>query len=310
MLAKTLAGGRVFPVWIFYGSKGVGKSTIAHKFAKCILSETIPTGNTLDVHPENPIHKLVDSRIHPDFFVLEQSAESVSIDDARKLMQKMLKSPALSRWRVAILENASSLNKNIYNSLLKMLEEPPKNTIIILICNHIGAIPKTLLSRAAKIQFHPLEPSRVRQILENRGTPNAERLAQLSDGSVGYALHLHENNGVEIYDNILKGFFHDGSLYEKAAKYIIENNLCRHFEIIKNSIWRILKIYANILNGIVDENWREEIKILEPTAKTKRNCVVDEMKKIQDAISIIDLCEPLVLDKNAVVANTFERFFS
>ncbi|MDR2157803.1 MAG: AAA family ATPase [Holosporaceae bacterium] len=310
MLAKALVGGRVFPTWIFHGPWGIGKSKIAHKFAKCLLSETVPERDTLDIHPENPIHKLADLKIHPDFFVLEQNNESVSIDDSRKLMLKILKSPTLSKRRVVIMENASDLNKNIHNSLLKMLEEPPKNTVIIMICNHIGAVPRTLLSRAAKVQFCSLETSRVREILDDMGVKNSERLAQLSNGSVGYALHLHENNGAEIYENILKGFFYDGSLYVKISKYVIDNNLCRNFEIIKNSFLRILKTYADALNNVADENCQEEMKILEPTVKNKQNCIVGEIKKIQEIISMIELCEPMILDKNAVVANAFERFFS
>jgi DNA polymerase III delta prime subunit len=309
MLARTVASDRIFPTWIFYGPLGVGKASIANKFAKCLLSCTVSENGTLDINPENPIHKLVDLRTHPDFFVLEQRGESISIDETRKLLSRVRKSPALSRRRVMILENISNLNKNIHNSLLKMLEEPPKDTVVIMICNHIGAVPKTLLSRAVKVYFRPLSESMVKQILDDRNLEDSEILARLSEGSVGYALHLNDNNGIEIYNNILKGFFSDGNLYQKTLKWIIDNNLCNNFEIIKTSILRILKIYTDMLSDAANENFREEIEILKPMVDAKRSYPDREIKKIQEIISMIGMCNSMILDKNAVVVNVFERFF-
>jgi hypothetical protein len=306
-LAGALSSGRIFPTWIFYGPFGIGKASLAVKFAKCLLADIIPKGNTLDIDEENPIHKLVDLRTHPDLFVLEQTDESVSIDDARKLLLKIRKTPALSKRRVAILENFSSLNKNIHNSLLKMLEEPPKDAVFILICDNVGTIPQTLLSRASKIYFRPLEESSVKQILDGMNVKNSEELARLSEGSVGCALRLSENDGIRIYKNILSGFSPDG--WTKTLKWIVENKICDNFAIVKTSFIRILKTYVDILDGVADERFAEEIKILTPIAACK-NLPEREIKKIQEIVYGINLCEPATLDKNAVVANAFERFFA
>jgi DNA polymerase III delta prime subunit len=208
-----------------------------------------------------------------------------------------------------LLENSSNLNKNIYNSLLKILEEPPRDTVIIMICNHLGIIPKTLLSRAMKICFHPLGEESVKQILDKMNIPNSSKLAQLSEGSVGYALRLNANNGIEIYENILKGFRYDGSEYHKTLKWIIDNNLCENFDIIKFSILRILKIYVDMLSGIADENFSEEIKILAPIVGASGAYPDSEIKRIQEIIHLMGLCDHLLLDRNAIIANTFEKFF-
>ncbi|MDR2268236.1 MAG: hypothetical protein LBD81_02150, partial [Holosporaceae bacterium] len=117
VLARAIASGKIFPTWIFDGPFGVGKGTMARKFAKCLLADVIPSNLSLDVPEENPVHRLVQQRIHPDFFVLEQRDEAVSLDEVRELMVKIWKTPALSSRKVLILENASGLNKNIYNSL-------------------------------------------------------------------------------------------------------------------------------------------------------------------------------------------------
>jgi DNA polymerase III delta prime subunit len=308
ILARALSSGRVFPVWIFYGPSGIGKACIAMKFAECLLAGAVPNGNTLDTDDEK-IHKLADMRIHPDFFVLEQTDESISVDDTRKLFAKIRKSPSVSQRRVVLLENSSDLNKNIYNSLLKILEEPPRDTVIIMICDHLGAIPKTLLSRAAKIFFRPPGEALVKQILDDMNVPNSLRLAQLSGGSVGYALRLAKNNGIEIYDNILKGFYPDGSAYQKTLKFIIENNLCENFDIIKFSILKILKTYVDMLGGIDEEDSSEEIKILKPIVDACREYPVSEIKKVQEIIHMIELCDPAILDRNAVIVDVFEHFF-
>ncbi|MDR0556004.1 MAG: hypothetical protein LBG20_03290 [Holosporaceae bacterium] len=310
LLARALTNGKIFPTWIFHGPPGIGKSGIAFKFAKCLLVGTERTKETLDVAPDNPVHGLVDQRIHPDFFLLEQTNGSVSIDDTRKLLMKIRKTPALSGWRVVILENSSGLNKNICNSLLKMLEEPPANTAIIMICNQLGTIPRTLLSRASLLCFHPLREPLVKQILEEKQIKNPSELARLAEGSVGYALRLNENDGISIYNNILNGFsMRDNNSHSKTLKWIIENNVHNHFEIIKMSLLRILKIYIDALVGIAEESVQEEAQILRPLVEQRRAFPDLEIKKVQEIIDMIYRCEPLMLDKNAVIVCVFGKFF-
>ncbi|MDR2107526.1 MAG: hypothetical protein LBO73_03335 [Holosporaceae bacterium] len=309
VLARALINDRVFPTWIFRGPSGIGKTGVAFKFAKCLLAGITPKGDALDIAPENPIHKVVDGGVHPDLFVLRQNDESVSIDDTRKLMLKVRKTPADGGRRVVILENSSAFNKNICNSLLKILEEPPKNAVIIMICDNPGLIPKTLLSRAAKLYFNPLPEAVVKKILDAAGTENSEKSAKLSEGSVGYAFHLHENGGVEIYDTLLRGFFNDGSRGAEVLKKVVDDGMCDNFRIVKTSLLRILKIYARMIGGIADENLPEETEVLEPTVRARRNRPDKEIARVQDIVSLLCRCEPASLDKNAVVSAVFEKFF-
>jgi DNA polymerase-3 subunit delta' len=224
-LARALIRNKIFPTWIFHGISGIGKAHVAVKFAKHLLADVIPMEESLGGGLNDITHSLVDSHTHPDFFMQEQTSEPATIEDARALFLRVRKTPALSKRRVVIWENASDLNKSIYNSLLKILEEPPAHTVIILICNGIGTIPQTLLSRAAKIYFPPLEESAIKLILDDMNVKNSERLAQLADGSAGYAWQLHANNGIEVYDNILNAFSSGGDIYPKTLKCIIDNNL-------------------------------------------------------------------------------------
>jgi DNA polymerase III delta prime subunit len=306
LLANSIAASRVFPTWIFHGPFGIGKSTLAYKFAKCLLSETVSIGDSLDMDGDDQTHRLVDLGIHPDFFVLEQQSDHVSINDTRELLMKIKKMPTISKWRVVILENASSLNKNIHNSLLKILEDPPKYTVFIMICSNSNILPKTLLSRSAKVAFNPLNNQQVKQVLEQMNIKNAEQLSRLSNGSVGYALCLHENNGIKIYNDILQGF--SGNVdYRKILKNMITGNVCDNFIIIKESILRILKIYINILSSVVQKDHLEEKSILERCV-SKDASIDREIKKVLEIISLVNKTEPLMLDKNAVLVSVFEQF--
>ena len=291
-LAKSIRDEKVYPTLIFCGPAGVGKSTMAHKFAKCLLAEKIPQGDDLSVAEYHPIHKSVEMHTHPDFFVLDQSA--ISIEDTRKLMANLRTMPAQSKWRVVILENAENLNKSTCNSLLKILEEPPKNSVIVMICTHVGNMPKTLLSRAYVVNFYPIADKVVQNFLEKRGIQDAEQLAKISDGSIGYALKLAENNGLEIYEHLLAGIMGDAANYAETVKYVMTKNICGNFDMVKNSLMHILRNYMN-----------ELIRCTGNTCSPK----IDAMaKKILEISFLLNRCDFLQLDKNAVVASIYEKF--
>ncbi|MDR3155530.1 MAG: NACHT domain-containing protein [Holosporaceae bacterium] len=297
ILANAIRSKRVFPTWIFSGPPGVGKSMMADKFARCLLSDTIPSGNFLDVPLQHPVHRLVDMRTHPDLFVLENQADTVaSIDDTRQLMAKFRKKPTLSRWRVVLLKGAENLNKNIHNSLLKILEEPPANSVIIMTCSHVGSMPKTLLSRSARINFRPLETELVQSYLEKIGTPNPGKLAKLSGGSIGYALQLQHNDGTAVRE-MLEHIFQSDQLDDVTCKnigHLMDTYAATHFSIIKESILQIMGSYVSML---VD--------------KTPASTVLDiKILKIMDIISMLNKEQRFMLDRDVVLAYIFERFFS
>ncbi|MBO4405125.1 MAG: hypothetical protein J5821_00160 [Alphaproteobacteria bacterium] len=299
IIAKSINSGKVFPVWIFSGADGIGKTSVAYKFAKCLLADLDSVNENLDIPDDSKIHNWVDNRTHPDFFVMDGA--SSSIDEARILMGKVCKAPSLSKRRVVIIENADRLNKNICNSLLKILEEPPRDTVFILVCANVGGMPITLLSRAIKLKFSPLSQAEVELALSLFDVGNASVLASIADGSVGDALYLHENNGVDLFQNFLNAFSSDYETSNKVVKHIISNKLCDNFSLIKQLIIRVLKIYTDTITEIkVDDHFSEFIG---------RVSIDREMKKVLQVISNLNRGEALMLDKNGLVAEAFEIFF-
>ncbi len=298
MLARSVISNRIFPTWIFSGPFGVGKSSVAKKFAKCLLSGVIPSENSLDIPDTDKVHHLVDSRTHPDFFIIEQSDSNISINDTRDLMQKIYKTPTISNWRVVIIENASNLNKNIYNSLLKFLEEPPKNTVIIMICQNTGNIPRTLLSRACRVSLSPLKSEQVASVLADMRIENSKELAKISNGSIGYALYLNERDGINIFNKLLDAF---SSKNKKSLQFVLENNLSDNFRIVKESLLKILHMYVEQITGT---NGNSIFKI-----QNNEHTIDDEVKKITEIISMINKSDSLMLDKQTILAYAFEKFF-
>ena len=299
IIAKSINSNKIFPVWIFWGADGIGKTSIAYKFAKCLLADLDSVNENLDLPEDNKIHNWVDNKTHPDFFVMDST--SPSIDDARVLMEKLRKTPSLSKRRVTIIENADKLNKNIYNSLLKILEEPPRDTVFILICSNIGSLPITLLSRAIKLKFNPLSHSEVILALNLFDIENPEILASISEGSIGNALYLYENDGINLYQHLLKAFSSDYQTSHKAVRYIIENKLCDNFGLIKQLIIRVLKEYIDTIT---------EIKINDYFSQSIGKVSIDhETEKVLQIISNLNREELLMLDKNGMIAEVFETFY-
>ncbi|MDR1362039.1 MAG: hypothetical protein LBJ16_02385 [Holosporaceae bacterium] len=307
-LARTLTSGKVFPVWIFDGIYGIGKGTMARKFAKCLLAGVTPSTASLDLPPENPVHRLVHLRIHPDFFVLEQKDETVLLEEVRDLMAKIWKTPALSHRKVLILENASTWSKNIYNALLKVLEEPPEDTVIILICNGTGTLPKTLLSRTAKLSFGPLAIDRVQELLDSNQQERSRELAELSGGSVGMALYLYHHHGLEIYDHLVASFDHDQAVRQKQLGYLLDNKLCDNFFVVKNIFAKVLKDYWDVLAGIAckKNSALEKFAAGWPIPPNPDR----ETAKILEIIHMLYLGHRLMLDKNALLVYAFAKMFA
>lgn len=292
VLAQAIRSGKVFPVWMFFGPKGIGKFTIAKMFARYLLNDITPNGDILGMNDN--LNKSID--VHPDFFVLNDS----SMDDIRNLLNQVEKTPSVSKRRVVIIDNAENLNKNSCNALLKTLEEPPRDTVFILIGVNMGWIPITLLSRAMKLYFSPLHESEVKDVLDSLGMTDSTSLAKIADGSIGNALYINENGGVNLYNNILQGF----TSYEnshKLVKDIISNDLSQDFKLIKGLLIRAMKTYIDSVT---------RVNVHEVFSRFINQVSVDaEIEKVLRIISELNLGEKLLLDKNGMVAGVFEVFF-
>ncbi len=181
--------------YLFRGPAGVGKKTCAYAFAT-LINCTAPQEE--DACGKCPSCRKYTSGNHPDFLEIEPQGSSIRIDQIRELKKTLTYPPFEAQYRVILIADIhlTMRRKEVTNSILKTLEEPPENTIFILTGDEAGDILPTILSRCQIIPFHPLPYDLVTQILaaEDIERETAATLSAISEGSLGQARVLHKEN--------------------------------------------------------------------------------------------------------------------
>ena len=216
--ATAWATRKLHHAWLLAGPKGVGKSTFAHAAARRVLADAagpsfdLPGIETPDDHP---IVKLIEAGSHPDMRWLERLpkekgeglARDITVDQVRGLGEFMSMTAGLSPWRVAVIDSMDELNREASNALLKMLEEPPPNTLFFLVSHAPGRLLPTIRSRCRRVDFQKLDDDAMTSILEVHapGLSPAERqrIIDMSFGSAGRALAFAELELAKLEDAAL-----------------------------------------------------------------------------------------------------------
>jgi DNA polymerase-3 subunit delta' len=193
--------------WLLAGPKGVGKASFAKAAARRVLADAAGPPSDLPgigTDDEHPIVKLVNAGSHPDMRWLERLpkekgeglARDITIKQIRALGEFMGMTAALSPWRVAVIDSMDELNKEASNALLKILEEPPPNTLFFLVSHAPGRLLSTIRSRCRRLQFEALDDDAMTSILEARSpelsAAERRRIVAMSFGSAGRALAFAE----------------------------------------------------------------------------------------------------------------------
>jgi DNA polymerase III delta' subunit len=206
LLSGLLRGGRIPSALLLVGPDGVGKTTIAHDFAKGLICPSADEGVPCGLCPDC---QAVDRRLHVDVKAVNQDYQTslnegevakggtLRVDTILHLRRDMEMRSLLGGWKVAVIEDAHTLENESANALLKILEEPPEKTLWILSTSQKDRLPKTIPSRCFSITFSPLPASVVAAALERAGVPaqRAARLAELSEGSISRARQLADGPG-------------------------------------------------------------------------------------------------------------------
>lgn len=205
--SEAWASRRLHHAWLLAGPRGVGKARFAAAAARRVLAEAAGPGfdlPSLDYPADHPMVKLVDAGSHPDMRWLERMprekgeglARDITVDQVRKLGEFMGMSAAMSDWRVAVVDAMDDMAGPGANALLKMLEEPPPNTLFFLISHAPGRLLPTIRSRCRRLDFKPLPDDVMAAILEAEApelkAAERSRVIGLATGSAGRALALAE----------------------------------------------------------------------------------------------------------------------
>lgn len=192
---------RLHHAWLLAGPKGVGKATFAMAAATRLLAEAAgPPAELpgLDTPADHPIARLMAAGSHPDFRLLERLerstgglARNISVDQVRSLGELLGVTPSMSPWRAIVIDSVDDLEVSAANALLKMLEEPPANTLFFLVSHAAGRLLPTIRSRCRRLDFGKLDDDAMTSLL-SRSVPseNAAPLIEFAQGSIGRALAI------------------------------------------------------------------------------------------------------------------------
>src|SRR5229473_2977377 len=198
VLLQAYRSGRLPHAWLLSGPRGIGKATLAFRFARFLFAEGAASGG------------------HADLLVVERSLDpkrkklrsEIVVDDTRAIAGFLRLTPAEGGWRVVIVDGADMMNRNAANALLKILEEPPQKALLLLVSDNPGRLLPTIRSRCRILALKPLAEAEVREALA-RYRPDIAAgdravLAQLAEGSIGRGLDLAAAGGLGLYRSLVR----------------------------------------------------------------------------------------------------------
>ena len=221
--------GRMHHAWLITGPRGVGKATLAWRIARFLLSQPVghgeaglfsdppPAPTSLEIGHDTPVYRRSAQLAEPRLCLIRRAYDAkkarhtaqISVEEVRKLGAFFQMSAADGGRRVVIVDSADEMNVSSSNALLKMLEEPPKNAVLLLVSHQPSRLLPTIRSRCRELRLGPLGGEDVRQALDAAGFDAADQsdaLAELSAGSVGEALRLTNLDGMDAYGEVVALF--------------------------------------------------------------------------------------------------------
>lgn len=219
---EALARGRMHHAWLLVGPEGIGKATLAYHFARGVLAqnESGAGSSRLDaIGAGHPVFRKVMVLSHPNLLLLRRGfnekskrfSQWIGVEEVRRLRGFLGNSAGERGWRVVVVDRADELNQNAANALLKTLEEPPPQTLFLLIASAEGRLPVTIRSRVRSLRLTPLAPHALEAAVKAALTRDGRKVDDavlrtalgLSEGSVRRALELATGEGIALYGEIV-----------------------------------------------------------------------------------------------------------
>lgn len=208
-LQRSIAAGRVAHAYLFVGPPAIGKFALAIAFAQalnCLAAAAMSRSGGAAAQGDVPCGKCRPCRLipqgkHPDVSFIEMLPEKreISIEQIRALQHEAALKPYEASWKVFILRDAEAMSEEAANCLLKTLEEPPPQVILILTAASTEDLLPTIVSRCQVVPLHPLSLAQVEGALQDRFGCDQERahlLACLSNGRIGWAIRVVQDGSL------------------------------------------------------------------------------------------------------------------
>jgi DNA polymerase-3 subunit delta' len=216
-LLDAYRSGRIPHAWLIGGAQGIGKATLAYRMARFVLAHRNPhapdvqRAETLAVDPADPVARHVAAAAHGGLLTLERTLNDkgvlrtvITVDETRETISFFGSTAAVEGWRVCIVDTVDELNPNAANALLKVLEEPPQQSLFLLVSHAPARVLPTILSRCRKLPLRPLSVDEVVHAAAQAAhkaidDPALAEAAEASEGSVSRALTLLGGDAIKLH---------------------------------------------------------------------------------------------------------------
>jgi len=224
-LLNAYRSGRIPHAWLIGGAQGIGKATLAYRLARFVLANSDPNApvvqkaTTLTVDSDHQVAHRIAAQAQCDLLVLERVINEqtgklytvIRVDDVRRSVSFFGSTAGEGGWRIAIVDAMDDMQREGANALLKVLEEPPRRTLLILVSHAPGRELPTVRSRCRRLLLRPLGAADVsRAIAAATGlSPQDSKVmaaAAASDGSVGRALRFLDGPALALRQRVLDLF--------------------------------------------------------------------------------------------------------
>jgi DNA polymerase-3 subunit delta' len=338
-LIEAFRSGRMPRAWLIEGPKGIGKATLAYRFARFLLtrrrvadgghsdlfgsdaSTSAPEPGSLHVPLSDRVFRSVAVGSHPDLVTVERTPDErskrmrkvIAAVDARGIAEFMHLTPAMGGYRIAIVDSVDEMNSEGMNAILKVVEEPPRAAVLILISHAPGRLLATVRSRCRRLALRPLAAEIVATLLERQAPdlPDEERpaLVRLSHGSIGRALELLDAGGLDLYRTVVE-FFQQSPAINGRSLHDFADRLARNgaeaaYAAAMEQTIDILRRLA-LLRSAVGE--RDEVISGETAMMTRLagSRSLDRWLELwENTRRLVERAESLNLDRKQVVLNVF-----
>ncbi|WP_412064940.1 DNA polymerase III subunit delta' [Rhizobium sp. SYY.PMSO] len=228
-LAQSYRSGKGHHAMLFEGPEGIGKATLAFRFANHVLSHPDPASapETIgDPDPASAVSRQISGGASHNLLHLSRPVDdktgkvktTITVDEVRRAGKFFSQTSGTGNWRIVVIDPADDLNRSAANAILKILEEPPKRALFLVLSHAPGRLLPTIRSRCLPLKLAPLGNDALRMALENLGVPAGQgsELLAAAKGSVSEALKLLNYGGGEIIEAYRQVLSADGPAARKA----------------------------------------------------------------------------------------------
>ena len=310
MLRQHVTHGTMRHAYLFTGSPGVGRRSLALAFARALTCSSPPAPGAFCGECRNC--RQIAAMQHPDLSVIQAEKEGgmLKVEQIRDLRKSVLLSPYQAKYKIVLLLRFQEANPNAANALLKTLEEAPGKVILLLTANNTEDLLPTIVSRCEVLRLRPVPLPQLESYLRQRGAEEAHArfIAHLSAGRPGYALRLLEDDEALAFRTEKLQEFAELLQASRVARFSYAEKLTKDKEefrqtlLIWLSLWRDVMLYAaEDRESITNIDQRELIEKLAARLGlrgAKKRLVATEkgMSQLRHNVNARLLAEVLLLD--------------